>query len=224
MIRCLIPSLAAATSLTIAGAQVRQGGVYQIQSESLDSGGGASAAGPYAVQQVLPAIGASASGGVYTLLSGFAGQLGSGGSGSGPAAFLAWQTAIFGGPAEPGAGSQEDPDFDGIPNLLEFAFNLNPETPGTPLALPGATGGVPWIREEELDGQRYVTMEYIRRKNAGDFIPQASTGLTSWLPADFIILTGPTSISGAYERLKLRLGPPVQPGGKVFYRLNAVIQ
>ncbi len=221
MIRFLILGIAA---MTTASAQVRQGGVYQIQSESLDSGGGASAAGPYAMQQVLPSLGASASGGVYTLLSGFAGQLGSSGTGSGPAAFLAWQTVFFGGPAEPGAGAKDDPDFDGIPNLLEFAFNLNPQSPGTPLALPGATGGLPWIREEEIEGQRYVTMDYIRRKNAGEFIPQASTGLTSWLTADFTVLSGPTSISGTYERLTLRLGPPIQPGSKVFYRLNALIQ
>lgn len=221
LVRALMPGLAL---VTVASAQIRQGGVYQIQSESLDSGGGPSAAGPYALQQVLPHLGASASGGAYTVLSGFAGQWGTSGTGAGPAAFLAWQTVFFGGPAEPGAGPQDDPDRDGIPNLLEFAFNLHPQTPGTALALPGASGGLPWIREEVLEGQRYFIMDYIRRKNAGDFIPQAATGLDHWAPASYVTLSGPTSISGTYERLSLRLGPPISPGAKVFYRLNAVIQ
>lgn len=210
--------------ITLAGAQVRQGGVYQITAETIDSGGGSTAGGNYALQQSLPALGGSGSGGVYTILSGFTGQLGTSGSGAGPAAFLAWQTAIFGGPFTPEAGPQDDPDKDGVPNLLEFAFNLPPETAGTPLALTGTTGGLPWIREEEIEGQRYFTMEYIRRKNAGEFLPQFSSTLTSWTPALFTILSGPVSISGAYERVKLRLGSPILPGEKIFHRLQAVIQ
>ena len=210
--------------ITAAVAQVRQGGVYQIETESLDSGGGASRAGSCALQQSLPGLGGTASGGVYSLLSGFAGQLGSGGTGSGPAAFLAWQTVFFGGPAEPGAGPYDDPDHDGVGNLLEFAFNLPPFTASTALALPDATGGLPWIREEEMDGTRYFMMDCIRRKNAGDFQPQTATDLTAWSPAAFTVLSGPVSVNGAYERLKLRLDAPIQPGQKVFYRLAAIIQ
>lgn len=211
------------TGITAAAAQVRQGGVYQIQSESLDSGGGASGAGNYALQQTLPALGGTASGGVYTLMSGFAGQLDSGGTGSGPAAFLAWQTVFFGGPGEPEAGPYDDPDQDGVVNLLEFAFNLSPFLASTALALPGATGGLPWIREEEINGVSYFTMDYIRRKNAGDFQPQTSTGLMAWTPSVFTVLSGPVSVNGAYERLKLRLGSPIQPGDRIFHRLAAII-
>jgi hypothetical protein len=67
-------------------------------------------------------------------------------------------------------------------------------------------------------------MDYIRRKNAGDFQPQTATALTAWTPAVFSVLSGPVSVNGAYERLKLRLGLPIQPGLKVFYRLAAIIQ
>jgi len=212
-------------SVAMAGAQVRQGGVYQIQSESLNSGGGPAAGGNYAVQQTLPVFGSPASGGAYALLSGFAGQWGTGGgTGSGPAAFAAWQTAIFGGPSDSEAGPYLDPDGDGIPNLLEFAFNLPPLTAGTPLAVPGTLGGLPWVREEVLDGARYFTMEYVRRKNAGSFQPEVSHDLESWTPAGYTVLSGPVSVSGAYERMKLRLGTPIQPGEKVFYRLKALIQ
>ena len=214
-----------AGTVALAGAQVRQGGVYQIQSETLNSGGGPAAGGNYAVQQTLPVFGGPATGGAYALLSGFAGQWGTGGgTGSGPAAFAAWQSAIFGDPSDPEAGPYLDPDGDGIANLLEFAFNLPPLTAGTPLALTGTVGGLPWVREEVLDGVRYFAMDYVRRKNAGSFQPELSHDMEAWTPATFIVLSGPVSVSGAYERLKLRLGSPIQPGEKVFYRLKALIQ
>ncbi len=205
-------------------AQVRQGGAYQIVAETLDSGGGLAGAGAYSVRSALPSLGATASGGVYTVLSGFTGQLGSGGTGSGPAAFLAWQTALFGGPAEPGAGPNEDIDRDGVVNLLEFAFNLPPLLSSHSVAEPGATGGLPLIRAESFGTDLYFTMEYIRRKNAGLFQPETSTTLNLWTPASYIVLSGPESISPVYERMKLRLGSPIQPGAPVFYRLSVFIQ
>ena len=214
-----------AGSVALAGAQVRQGGVYQIQSETLNAGGGTASGGNYSVLQTLPALGGAAAGGAYALLSGFAGQGGvSGGTGSGPAAFAAWQTAFFGDPSDTQAGPYLDPDGDGVPNLLEFAFNLPPLTPGGPLAVPGALSGLPWIREESLDGARYFTMDYIRRKNAGSFLPEFSHDMVSWAPVAFTVLSGPVSMSGAYERLKLRLGAAIVAGDKVFYRMKAVIQ
>ena len=207
-----------------AGAQVRQGGVYQIQSETLDSGGGGAAAGAYAVRQALPALGAAAGAGVYSILSGFTGQLGSGGTGAGAAAFASWQTALFGGPSGPGAGPYDDDDRDGVPNLLEFAFNLSPFVSSTALADSGTAGGLPQIREELLGGERYMTMEFIRRKNAGLFYPEASATLSTWTPATFTVLSGPDVVTPVYERMKLRLGSPVQPGAPLFYRLMVIIQ
>ena len=121
MIRVLSMLLVGAVS---ASAQVRQGGVYQIQAETLDSGGGASSGGNYSARQSLPALGAMAGGGLYSVLSGFTGQLEGGGAGAGAAAFASWQTVLFGGPAGPGAGPYDDPDHDGIPNQVEFSFNL----------------------------------------------------------------------------------------------------
>ena len=205
--------------------QVRQGGVYQITAENLDSGGGSSNGGSYGMRQALPALGAPASGGVYTILSGFVGQLGSGGgTGSGPAAFLSWQTALFGGPAERGAGTYDDTDGDGIPNLLEFAFNLSPFAASTAPAELGTTGGVPLIREEIFGTERYITMEFIRRKNAGLSFPETSAQLSNWIPAGFTVLSGPDSVTPVYERMKLRLGSPIQTGMPVFYRLAVIVQ
>lgn len=206
-------------------AQLRQGGVYQIQAETLDAGGGASSSGSYAVRQSLPALGAIGNGGVYSVWSGFTGQLGGGsGPGAGAAAFASWQTVLFGGPSEPGAGPNDDPDHDGIPNLLEFSFNLPPFISAVPLVGPGATGGLPLIREEVFGNDRYFTMEFIRRKNAGPFSPETSGQLTAWVPAAFTVLSGPESVTPVYERMKLRLGSPILPGGKLYYRLSVLIQ
>lgn len=225
MIRGILGLLA---GIATVGAQVRQGGLYQITAETMDSGGGAASGGSYALRQALPALGAPASGGVYSILSGFTGQLGGtgtgGGTGSGPAAFMAWQTVIFGSPAAPGAGTYDDPDGDGIVNLLEFSFNLPPLTAGTPSAGPGATGGLPLIREEMFGPDRYFTMEFIQRKNAGLFLPETSTALSGWLPAAYTMLSGPEVVTPVYERVKLRIGPPLQPGGKLYYRLAVLIQ
>ena len=51
-----------AGSVALAGAQVRQGGVYQIQSETLNAGGGTASGGTYSVLQTLPALGGAAAG------------------------------------------------------------------------------------------------------------------------------------------------------------------
>ncbi len=205
-------------------AQVRQGGVYQIGSEILDGGGGAASGGNYRAEQSLGVPGGLSSGGVFAVAAGFIAQGGSGGSGSGPLAFAAWQTAIFGSPAGPGAGATEDPDGDGVSNLLEFAFNLPPLSAGVPLALPGATGGLPWIREEESGGDRYITMEFIQRKNAGLFLPETSENLSGWAPAPSVVLSGPEAVTPVYERVKLRVGGPIRPGAPTFHRLRALIQ
>ncbi|MDB6071239.1 MAG: hypothetical protein JWL81_2410 [Verrucomicrobiales bacterium] len=220
----LLTCWVSACAVAVAGAQVRSGGVYSIQSETLDSAGGPSAAGVYSVRQTVRDLGGAGSGGAYSFFQGFSGQLGGGASGAGPAAFAAWQTVFFGGPGEPDAGPMEDPDHDGVPNLLEFAFNMPPFTASTALAAPGTTGGLPFVREEEVDGAVYLTMEVVQRKNAGLFQPQTSIGLGVWAPAGYSVMSGPVSVNSAYERVKLRLGTPVQPGDRVFYRMNAIIQ
>lgn len=206
-----------------AAAPAGSGGPYQVDG-ALDSGGGPTAAPSYALQQALPTWGGQSSSSAYALLLGFTGLLDPASSGAGPAAFAAWQTAFFGGPGEPDAGPYDDPDRDLVPNLLEFAFNLSPFAAGTPLVGPGTTGGLPCFREEIIDGSPYLTLEFIRRKNAGRFLPESSLQLATWAPALSEVLSGPTPVAPAYERLKLRLGRPLAASGRAFYRLAVAIQ
>jgi hypothetical protein len=79
-----------------------------------------------------------------------------------------------------------DPDHDGLTNLLERAFNLNPKQPALPI-LVTATGttGLPNIRSTGTDTSHHLIIEYLRRKattNPGIFYtPQLTSDLsTPW--------------------------------------------
>jgi len=59
----------------------------------------------------------------------------------------------------------QDIDGDGLSNLVEFAFNLNPFEAKVPSFLAGATAGLPFIRAENIGGRR-LTIEYPRWNSA----------------------------------------------------------
>jgi hypothetical protein len=68
------------------------------------------------------------------------------------------------------SGPAADPDHDGVPNLLEYALNLDPKTPdaaGLPAA--GLVNGA-------------LTLTYTRVKSATDitYVPEVSTDLVTW--------------------------------------------
>jgi len=86
----------------------------------------------------------------------------------------------------------QDIDGDGLSNLMEFAFNLNPFEARIPSFIAGATGGLPLIRSENIGGNR-LTIEYPRRK--------ASTNPGISYSTEFI-----NSLSGAWTA---RGGAPV---------------
>lgn len=96
----------------------------------------------------------------------------------------AWQDEQFG--EDVGnpliSGWNEDPDHDGVVNLLERAFNLSPILPDRSILAP-ETGsvGLPLIRATEGPGGRVISIEYIRRiasTNPGlTYIPQFSSTL-----------------------------------------------
>ncbi len=82
--------------------------------------------------------------------------------------FAAWQQAYF-TPDQLAdntfSGPNADPDGDGVPNLLEFAFNLDPTFPG-PVVMTAGTGlrGLPLIQPETVAASdRRLTVEFVRR-------------------------------------------------------------
>jgi len=228
------PTLATAVatfslSLFPSSAQTRSGGPYQFQAEALNAGGAPVSGGPiYTQTGSLSSLAGPSSGGAYTLLSGFTAQLGSGsgtGNGTGAAQFAAWQLVTFGSSTEPEAAAAADPDGDGVSNLLEFMFNLNPLSAGTPVVEAGSGGsGLPLIREETLGNERFLTVEYIRRKNSGPQTVQDTANLQTWTAAAFSPLGDPVPVSPVYERVKLRVDPAVVPGPARFVRLFITVQ
>lgn len=119
-----------------------------------------------------------------------------------------WQQAQFVGDAGNPAISAwtADPDKDGIPNLLERAFNLSPNLPdSTVLTANNGTTGLPRVTNTIIAGNRVVSLEYIRLKNAHcaslSYTPQFSNGLVSWQNA--MGFETVTSIDSVWERVTL---------------------
>jgi hypothetical protein len=98
---------------------------------------------------------------------------------------------------------ETDVEGDGLGNLQEFAFNLNPNQPGVPVLTPGTgTAGLPLIRLVGSGSARHLAIEFIRRKNGGVlYTPQFadSPGTGNWQPA--LVPAVVTSIDANWERV-----------------------
>ena len=77
----------------------------------------------------------------------------------------AWEVQYFGTTIY---GPTQDNDKDGANHLAECAFNLNPTRPDIAALTPGTgTAGLPVARLTGSAGNLRLTIEFIRRKNAG---------------------------------------------------------
>ena len=108
------------------------------------------------------------------------------------------------------AGWNADPDHDGVPNLLEYAHGLLPntaDTAGRPQAAPA-------------DG--YLTFTYRQNKDATDltFTPQSATDLAnnSWSSSG-LIETARLDM-GTYWLVTVRHSSPISSTTKRFMRLR----
>ena len=78
----------------------------------------------------------------------------------------AWELQYF--PSIYYYDGNSDPDTDGANNLSEWAFNLNPTRPDIAALTPGTgTAGLPSIRLTGTGSAQHLTVEFVRRKNAG---------------------------------------------------------
>lgn len=125
------------------------------------------------------------------------------------------------------AGAGADPDGDGVSNLLEFAFNLDPTYPEPAVLAPAAgVRGLPSIRVEGSGGERRLTIEYIRRSAASDpgvtYAAQFTGNLVSgaWQTAaaetatpinarwDRVKVTDPGSTGARFARVQVTVTAP----------------
>jgi len=129
--------------------------------------------------------------------------------------FRQWQDEIFGvDAAEQVKGSNADPDADGIANLLEYAFGLDPK-----VVSPRA--GLPSIQVIERDGGRAVLLKFPRAARATDvrFTIEAAFSLNSpsWMP----IFSGANhEFGGGAESAEWADPSPISSGPMRYYRLN----
>lgn len=103
------------------------------------------------------------------------------------------------------AHPKSDTDRDGVPLLLEYAFNLSPEQKDGELLTPGeGLAGMPAIYLDTIEGERKLVIEYVRRRagaNAGiTYRPQFSANLNeTWREAAEEIVT---PIDATWERVR----------------------
>lgn len=136
-----------------------------------------------------------------------------------PNYFDEWQSHHFPGDQDPAImGPAADPDGDGLPNLVEFAFGRNPRDPDmnfAPLQIQRPSNGsddwgVEYRRPRGLVGLRYGL--------------ERSTGVTRWVPlsANITPILTPTTNGEWYVRYSgSRLG--LITAGQGFFRLSVGI-
>lgn len=99
--------------------------------------------------------------------------------------------------------SQSDSDGDGVPSLLEYAFNMNPKAAGPPVHLvagAASTAGLPAVTlVSDGAGRRRLRLEYIRRVGAGlSYTPEFSSNATDWSAATQTVTV--SAIDSQWER------------------------
>ena len=125
--------------------------------------------------------------------------------------FADWQTLYFTPDQRADAtmsGPDADPDGDGVANLLEFAFNLDP-TFAEPAVMIAGTGtrGLPLVRLETVaEGDQRLTVEFVRRTAAsGSGLTYAVQFATDLAAGDWQAggTESVTAINARWERVKV---------------------
>jgi hypothetical protein len=122
--------------------------------------------------------------------------------------FAAWQKLYF-TPAQIAdstlSGPLADFDKDGIVNLLEFAFHLDPIFNEQKI-LDAGTGfrGLPLVQKEVIEGEERLTIEFLRRKNSNGaaltYTHEFSSTLDGWSSVGTVDVE---SINERWERVKV---------------------
>ena len=97
--------------------------------------------------------------------------------------------------------AEDDANKNGVSNLMEFAFNMNPIAPGGPTTLTPGTGtsGMPAV-SVITPATPMLRIEYLRRKTSGlIYKVKFSDDLVTW--EDAVATPTPTSINTDWERM-----------------------
>jgi len=146
-----------------------------------------------------------------------------------------WRATHFSGPdiVNPVVGvPMADPDGDGLINLLEYAFHLNPNLPdAVPMVAATGLSGLPRVALENVNGEDRLAMEFIRRKASSNpqitYTPQFISNLAAndWSTAGTTTIT---DVPGTdWERVKIidsqAIGSMTRRFGRVKITLQSTI-
>jgi surface-anchored protein len=146
-----------------------------------------------------------------------------------------WRATHFSGPdiVDPEIGMPlADPDGDGLFNLIEYAFNLDPNDADTqPITAGTGLSGLPLVQLEEVSGENRLTIEFVQRKSLSNpqilYTPQFTSDLASnnWSESGTATIT---DIPGTdWERVKFTdsrsAGVPAKRFGRVKITLQSTI-
>lgn len=120
-----------------------------------------------------------------------------------------WQVAKLGSASSIEASLNFDADKDGLLNLLEYAFKLEPGVPGTPvLTTLTGTSGLPVITPVGSGPTQRLRLEYVRMKatfeSGINYVPQFSSNLQGGGTGGWVAAAGPEtveSIDTQWERV-----------------------
>ncbi len=118
-----------------------------------------------------------------------------------------WQNWI----ANSAADATLDGEQDGANNLLEFAFNLNPQL--SDIAASTVTSGLPTAQLVTVPGGQSLEVTFLRRKPPGGstltYAAQFSSDLTAWSAG---LAPTITSVDAEWERIVVRDSAPAASG------------
>lgn len=121
----------------------------------------------------------------------------------------------------PASGPSGDPDRDGVPNFLEYAFHTDPQSPGL---IPGSSS----IQINAADSQPYLQLSYVRLIGALDLVytVEVSDDLIAWsAPGGMVqILSVSANGDGASETVTVRINSPVNSTVKKFAHVRVTSQ
>ena len=136
-----------------------------------------------------------------------------------PTPYTNWQLAHFTAAELANAaisGDLADPDGDGIPNLLEYALNLDPKI--------AKTTGLPTAGQTTVGGQQYLTLTYTQLIGTPGitYLPQVSGDLSTWNGGSgYTVAVGTTSNGdGATQTVVVRDAVAMSGATRRFMRLQ----
>lgn len=111
------------------------------------------------------------------------------------------------------------PHHDGVPNLLKFAFNLNPaQADVRRLAKGTGTAGLPVFALEQNAGQPAFTVEFLRRRASGlVYTPETGTALAGFMP--MAGNTTVTAVNTEWDRVVVKMPLEGSPPPRMFGRV-----